>query len=318
MREWHKNGAPQANGIECLGQDFLYSQGLWSIEAASCGSVALLCPNPYSQFTVSVFQILRRLDIRIDAVVIRKFTATRALSEMARDGLAPFLKRVYQKLVLRGTDNSAATHSSISKLCEFLAPESADVRILCEKNGVDVIFANEFTDVVPQLRMKSADIAIFTGGGLIKRDVIEAFKDGVLNTHGGGLPQYKGMDVMEGPILEGRYRNVGLTCHFMAPGIDEGPILSKFLTSISAFPSFATFQNSISTIMPLIAVDSVLGYYSGRLQKLEQPDVGRQYYFLNPALHELLDASFNFAHDVKAKNWIDAQFDEFVDDDWTN
>ena len=41
----------------------------------------------------------------------------------------------------------------------------------------------------------------------------------------GGLPLYRGMDVVEWPILMNDFDNIGVTTHFMENGVDTGDIL---------------------------------------------------------------------------------------------
>ena len=43
----------------------------------------------------------------------------------------------------------------------------------------------------------------------------------------GLLPDYRGMDVVEWPILEKNFKKLGLTTHLMDTGIDTGKIIQK-------------------------------------------------------------------------------------------
>ncbi len=47
-------------------------------------------------------------------------------------------------------------------------------------------------------------------------------KIGVLNAHGGILPEYRGMNVMEWSLLQGD--QIGVTVHFIDSKIDTGQI----------------------------------------------------------------------------------------------
>ena len=120
---------------------------------------------------------------------------------------------------------------------------------------------------------------------MISQSILDTFSQGVLNVHMGILPKYKGMDVVQAPILEGD--SVGLTGHVMAAELDAGPIVQKFKISTLGYTSLGSLRNSLSAVIPILAIDSLLGMFSGRLTTLDQPPGGRQYYMMHPLLMKL-------------------------------
>lgn len=58
---------------------------------------------------------------------------------------------------------------------------------------------------------------------ILKKHILEIPSKGVVNTHPGILPAYRGCTVVEWALYNDD--PVGATCHFMAEGIDEGPII---------------------------------------------------------------------------------------------
>ena len=50
----------------------------------------------------------------------------------------------------------------------------------------------------------------------------------------GSLPRFKGMDVVEAPLLEGNFNGITLTSHFMVQALDAELILQEFkITSLN-------------------------------------------------------------------------------------
>lgn len=75
------------------------------------------------------------------------------------------------------------------------------------------------------LDIKNYDIGIQGGTGILKSEVINKFKLGILNFHPGDLPQYRGCSAPEWQIYEGK--KVVSTCHLVDEGIDTGKIIDK-------------------------------------------------------------------------------------------
>src|SRR6195256_174212 len=78
---------------------------------------------------------------------------------------------------------------------------------------------------VAQLRQWSPDLAIFTGGNILRDEVLKIPRLGVLNSHLALLPEIRGMSSPEWSLLCGV--PLGITIHFMDSGIDTGPIVLR-------------------------------------------------------------------------------------------
>ena len=59
---------------------------------------------------------------------------------------------------------------------------------------------------------------IFTGGGILGQPLLETARVGILNCHAGILPKYRGMDVIEWPVLLGNQIDTD-DCAFYGSGI---------------------------------------------------------------------------------------------------
>lgn len=79
---------------------------------------------------------------------------------------------------------------------------------------------------IASLKASCPDLIIFTGGDILRKEVLAIPRLGVLNVHLGLLPQIRGMSSPEWSLLNGV--PVGITIHFMDSGVDTGPILQKY------------------------------------------------------------------------------------------
>ena len=86
-------------------------------------------------------------------------------------------------------------------------------------------------EFIQLLNSEKYDLAIQGGTGIIRQELIDCFRNGILNFHPGDLPLYRGNSAPEWQILEGN--NVISTCHLIDCGIDTGPVLRKKILEIN-------------------------------------------------------------------------------------
>jgi methionyl-tRNA formyltransferase len=79
---------------------------------------------------------------------------------------------------------------------------------------------------ISQLKRWAPDLIIFTGGNILRKQLLDVPRFGVLNIHLGLLPEIRGMSSPEWSLLN--RVPVGITIHYMDAGIDTGPILQRF------------------------------------------------------------------------------------------
>ena len=97
---------------------------------------------------------------------------------------------------------------------------------------------------VSRLRSWSPDVLVFAGGDILRTELLQVPRLGVLNIHLGCLPEVRGMSTPEWSLLLGL--PLGVTIHFMDRGIDTGPILQKNeLPDAHRYKSLADLRNRL-------------------------------------------------------------------------
>jgi phosphoribosylglycinamide formyltransferase 1 len=75
------------------------------------------------------------------------------------------------------------------------------------------------------LKEQAVDLVVLAGFmRLVKRPVLEAFRDRIINVHPALLPSFKGLEAQR-QALEYGVKVAGCTVHFVTEGMDEGPII---------------------------------------------------------------------------------------------
>lgn len=271
-----------------LGEPFAPTTRIWKREAALCDPVVIISPMQKSLYTLSLMELCRRYRVPMAGIILRRFDLHRFQQEFRRDG-ARLFRKIWRKLVLRADENKEPGTVSLKAVFELLDPGFSDVQDFALELGVPVYKVSTLDNPPSSLDPQVARTALFTGGGMIRKPMLDQFSNGILNVHLGTLPQYKGMDVVQATILDGCFDKVGLTSHLMTPSLDEGPVISTFTNSSEMYASLGALRNEMSALLPLMSFDACLGLASGRYQPVRQSQSGRQHYVVHRALNQVID-----------------------------
>lgn len=237
--------------------------------------VALLAPLASSLYSRQVLHgLLVEPSISVCAVIVRSLVSIKRFrSEFRRDGVR-LLRKIRDKLVLPG-DRSGNTS------------EPPDLKELCRDQKVAYLVVPDHNHPRAQrlLRDHLPDLILFTGGGLIRRNILELPAIGVLNCHSGILPAYRGMDVVEWALLEGLSNHVGLTLHLMDTGVDTGPVLFRRHVPPGYQETLPDLRKRMEKMMPRLMLEAVRGLRDNKfLPQLQSPEQGKQYFVMHPRL----------------------------------
>ena len=94
-----------------------------------------------------------------------------------------------------------------------------------EKYGIPVYIFKDINSrfALKKLNELQPDLLLQAGVGILKKEAIGLPKIGIINSHPGLLPKYRGSMAVEWSILNND--PVGATCHFVDEGIDTGAII---------------------------------------------------------------------------------------------
>jgi len=137
----------------------------------------------------------------------------------------------YARTKLAPGKNSESTEVNNPYLGTMLAHENQFFRSLREIGsvyGFPIVTCRDqnSTASISQLKRWAPDLIIFTGGNILRKQLLDVPRLGVLNIHLGLLPETRGMSSPEWSLLN--RVPVGITIHYMDAGIDTGPILQRF------------------------------------------------------------------------------------------
>jgi len=252
--------------------------------------VIVFSPNPYSLYTLAVLQLLDLHGVRVQGIVVRRLVNyKRFIQEFNRDGTR-LIRKIWTKLFLRNNAYAPREYKTLPQYLVELGLTQTHVAGWAKDHDVKVWYCKSLNDnvVLAALRSENPHAVIFTGGGLINQSVLDAAGLGIINTHMGILPPYRGMDVVEWPILEGHSNQVGITVHFMTKGLDEGDILAMHYAPRSHTHDILQLRERMEVLSPQACVSATIRFLSGVIPRTPQsiPD-GKQFFIIHPRMYDI-------------------------------
>ena len=248
--------------------------------------VALLAATPYSKYSLAVAELLRLRGVRVRLLVVpNMYNIQRIKITWRREGLELFQK-IWTKILV--------SHRAVveTPLDQLMKSEGISLRPLpqyCAEHGIQY---QRLPDLYGQhaaatMLEHDIDLIVFTGGGLIRRELLESTPIGILNCHWGLLPDYRGMDTTI--WAEWERRSIGLTLHLMDSGVDTGPIISTHPVARAPDESFEALHKRMEAMSAERMVDTVQLICQGGInpapQELAQ---GKQYFIMHDRLKDIL------------------------------
>jgi methionyl-tRNA formyltransferase len=247
------------------------------------GGVVVLSPSQYSLYTLEVVERLRAAGIEVRGVCVRRLLSSARFREEYRREGRRLVGKAWKKLLWRGSGGGEMQRAQVR----------GSVRALAREHGIPVVFGRDFEDsaIVEFLERAQPELVVFTGGGILRRPVLERAGRGVVNCHLGILPTYRGMDAGLWAVLEGRPDRVGLSVHLMDEGIDTGPVLSVRPVALEGTDtSWARLLERLESRMGETIVEASVRFLRGELAPdPQEPEEGKQYFRMHVRLQEIAE-----------------------------
>jgi len=252
--------------------------------------VVILCSSPYSETGCAVAARLAQLGyVPVGALTLPSWDRNTLLRKVGQWGLRDSLQYAAAKL--------APGKSTLRKQVRNPYLESAlrhgdgtfrSLREVARAYRFPVVTCGDQNSprAVTQLRLWSPDVAIFTGGNILREEVLKVPRLGVLNSHLARLPEIRGMSSPEWSLLCGV--PLGITIHFMDSGIDTGSILLRREFAGEDCDSLDDLRNKMIAQGVELLAEAVAGLDRGTVSPIPRADREEDCQFF--VMHEQLKA----------------------------
>ena len=149
---------------------------------------------------------------------------------------------------------------------------------------------------IEQIYRWNPDLIIVAAFGQILRpEVLDLPPFGSLNVHASLLPRWRGAAPIHAAILHGD-KDTGITIMKMDPGLDTGPILSKYSTPISSDDTAGSLSPRLAELGATLLLETIPRYLTGDLDPEPQDNTHATY---APAIKKA-EAELNFNHSARS------------------
>lgn len=129
---------------------------------------------------------------------------------------------------------------------------------------------DELSEIFKQYKFKSLIGLVVDYGIIIPRDVLSAFKKGILNSHFSLLPEWRGADPITFAILSGQ-KTTGVSIMLIVPKLDEGDLLTTKEYKLSPSITIDVLTKELTDLSSELLIDIIPKYLANKIKPYPQP-----------------------------------------------
>jgi folate-dependent phosphoribosylglycinamide formyltransferase PurN len=228
--------------------------------------------------------------VPVGALALSTFDRGTLLRKVGQWGVREVARYARAKLIPhRGNGQPQLRNPCLEPLLKHQGGVFLSLREVAAVHGFPIALCNEQNapDSITRLKEWSPDLIIFTGGNILRKQLLEVPRLGALNVHLGLLPEIRGMSSPEWSLLQ--HVPVGITIHFMDAGIDTGPILQRYeFPHAPQCESLSDLRNRLIAFGIEKAAEVVAGLDRGTIAGTPQSDLDEDHQFF--VMHDWLRA----------------------------
>lgn len=179
-------------------------------------------------------------------------------------GLPVVLQVIHEALVKK--PDACVIDPRRKEVQRWYASQAGSLRILLhpEKHQRSS-FVRELARLNPSLGI------IFSYSRILWPELIETFPLGVVNLHGGKLPEYRGANVLQWLIINGETQTT-MTLHYIDAGTDSGPVIAELPIAIENKDTALTLRDKMCQGAGTILAEWLPRLISGRVKAHPQDE----------------------------------------------
>ena len=210
--------------------------------------IVVLCSSVYSETACAMaVRLAESGHTPMGALVLTTLNRSTVLRKIGQLGLQEVARYARAKLIpRRRTAPPKVQNPYLLPLLRHKGGVFRSLREVAASYGFPLALCQDQNapDAITRLKEWSPDLILFTGGNILRKQLLELPSLGVLNVHLGLLPEIRGMSSPEWSLLN--QVPVGITIHYMDAGIDTGPVLQKYeFPSVTASDSLSDLRNRL-------------------------------------------------------------------------
>ncbi|MBQ9071649.1 MAG: methionyl-tRNA formyltransferase [Bacilli bacterium] len=144
------------------------------------------------------------------------------------------------------------------------------VKILAEENNLLVIQLNSIKEQYQEIIDLDPDLIVTCAyGQILPVELLDYPRYGCINVHASLLPKLRGGAPIHRSIING-YKKTGITIMYMAPGMDDGDIISQREVEITDMDTASTLHDKLSKLGSELLIDTLPSIIDGTNERTPQ------------------------------------------------
>ncbi len=144
------------------------------------------------------------------------------------------------------------------------------IKILAEQNNILVIQPDKIKEHVEEIISLDPDIIITCAyGQILPKELLDYPKYGCINVHASLLPKLRGGAPIHRAIING-YSKTGVTIMFMAPGMDDGDIITQKEIIIEDTDTASTLHDKLSKLGSELLIETLPSIFNRTIIRTPQ------------------------------------------------
>lgn len=261
-------------------------------------SVVVLGKSWNAGKVMEVVSELLSCGVTVRAVVaMKRPPAIRTWREIVQKLFYSEKDRLFQTLRLRSPQPRSARPSEAGGLdfvsaAERISPGQKGVPLpeFSRERSIEYIEVEDLngTEAEAILRRLAPQLLVLAGTPILRPNILAVPVKGTLNVHMGILPQFRGRNVAEWAVFLDA--PVGLTVHYVDPGVDTGAIVRVETVDVSDCPDIDSMRRKLRTLQHRLLAQCTREVLDGKITAVPQPPgKGKQYYVMHERLKRVVN-----------------------------
>ena len=207
-------------------------------------------------------------------------------SEIADEEREKFLKRI------EGNEIAESIESQIDELSlSGINVEHVEVSI------------HNSEQVMPHIKELELDLIVFGGTRIIRGEILDFPKDGVINSHPGLLPECRGSASPAWSV----YHDIpiGSSTHFCDNGIDTGQLLLRREVPVKRGMKYEDLCYETLVLSGILMKEALIAYDEGRWDEMRRPQGESPFPTFRNAPEEILQVVYQKLEDETYAHYVD-------------
>ena len=208
------------------------------------------------------------------------------VSEIADEEREKFLKRI------EGNEIAESIESQIDELSlSGINVEHVEVSI------------HNSEQVMPHIKELELDLIVFGGTRIIRGEILDFPKDGVINSHPGLLPECRGSASPAWSV----YHDIpiGSSTHFCDNGIDTGQLLLRREVPVKRGMKYEDLCYETLVLSGILMKEALIAYDEGRWDEMRRPQEESPFPTFRNAPEEILQVVYQKLEDETYAHYVD-------------